>query len=372
MALHGMLAPVTGPRPVVPTSARLAGWNLTALAAVLAAFNLCWTRTGARLLLPHAALSSAANEWLFTLTLFAGNLAAILALALLVLTLTHAEHRRRLFPPSLAVSLIFIAALFVLLTGRALLGPVGSRPLLYLKVAYGFLSSFIVIGAWRGHVFAALPRRHLVGVTLLVLPALFGAWASFLEHSTTVSATAVVLLDRAGERLWLVAAAVSPFSLAPRRREHPDWRWYALASAAGVVAAAGAFAFLVSRFDLVQTVAAHGLSLDVPAWTSGRNQLFVLLLAAATGGLAFTLLATLSLGGPWRLAGYGLTLIAAAGYAPTDPGLLAVSFVGSLALSLAVFALAAAVDAAGKQGPQQAQRSQEHVHPSQDQAPPAS
>lgn len=363
-----MLTPtVTGS----PPSSRWPGFNLTAAAALVAVLDLAWGRTAARLVLPHAALGALANQVLMAAGVFLGHLAGVLSLSLLVVGLANPQHRKRLFPHTLAVSLVSISALFVLLTGRALLGPVGGRPLLYLKLAAAFLNVFILLGAWRARFVAGASRRAVVGLSLLLVPGLLGALAAFLDYSGGAGRQVVRALAGGGEWLAIGAGVAAAPLLAPRRRDVERAVWFKLAAAVAVTTIAAAFALYLRRFELVQTVAAQGLNLDLPAPVGLAAQVHIVLVCLAAGSIAFTVLSLMGTKGAGRLLGYGLVLLVASGFSPSAPAVLATSLVGSFALGLAVSWLPASLHAAGKQGRQHAERADEDMNPSQHEPAPA-
>ncbi len=347
-------------------------FNLTAAAAFVALADLVWGRTAARLLLPHNALSAGINAALMNVSGFVSQLCGVLALGLFVVALANDANRRALFPRALGVSLLFIAVVFVLLSGRALLGPVGGRALLYVKVAYGFLSFFFLMGLWRRTLGSSLAFRLTLGTTMFAAPGVLAAAASFIDRATGLGAGVATTLNRAGEFVALAAGLLAAPLLAPRRRDLRKAAWFAAASAASVLAIAVVFAGLLERFDLLQTLAAYGFNLEVPPWSASGSGIYMATLALAAGSVVFALVTFAGTRGPLRLVGYGLVLVLAGGYHPTNPGLLATSLVGLVAVALGISRLPRAVNAAHEQSGQQPQGPRQNMDPSQDNATPAS
>lgn len=350
--------------------------NLTAATALVALGDLVWGRTGARMLLPQGGFSNALNSALMATGGYFGHLTGVLSLALLLLALTNAEVRQRIFPRPLQVSLVFVAAVFVLLSGRALVGPMGERFTLYTKITYAFMAAFVMAGVLRSS-FGRQPeskrhRRSAMGVLLFALPGILYAAASFVDRNGTPQATEVAtVINRIGQWAALAAGLGAGLLLSPPSRGHMRSGTFAVASALGVIGTASAFAFLLLRFDLVSSLAAAGLGIEVPRFTESGGNLFAVVFAAAAGSTLFGLATLLGARGQWRLVGYGLLLVTAAGYQLSNPALLAASLVGLMAMALGVFAVSRPVHAPNEQSRQSAERPHQDVNPSEHQPPAA-
>ena len=350
-------------------------FNLTAVTALVAVIDLLWGRTAARLMLPYGGFSDSVNTGLMAAGGYFAHLTGILSLAVLVSALANASVRQRIFPRPLQASLVFIAALFVLLASRALLGPVGDRFSLYTKVSYAFMAAFVILGALRSTFGRkAAGRRHsraTVGVILFALPGILYAVASFMNRSAGSEASDVsAAINRWGQWMTLVAGLGAGVALSPPSRSLMRPGAFALASAAGIIGAASTFALVVLRFDLLSTVASSGLNLEVPRFTEGGGRLFAFIFAAAAGSTLFALVSSLGARQEWRLVGYGLLLVTAGGYQLSSPALLAASPVGLMAMALGVFALSHAVHPTHEKRRQSAQGSDQDVDPSENRPAP--
>lgn len=333
---------------------------MTALTAVVVVLDLVWTRTTARLLLPRDGLSAGVNEGLIALGGFLSHLSGLLSLALLLMALAVGANRERVFPRALQVSVVFVAALFVLLAGRALWGPLGSRSALYVKIAYAFMTLFLLLGLLRHRRW-----RRTAGFALIALAGVAGAAASFLDALRGAEAGAT-LVGRLGQALALTAALASAPLLAPRRDELVNRRAGPLAAAAGVLTAAITFTLVQTRFDLMEALGAHGLNLAlVPPGTPG-SWLFQVTFALAAASVVHTLVACAGGSPPLRLVGYGLLLTAAAGYAPGSPSLLAASLLGAVAIVVGVTRMPGPVNLPNEKGRQRAERAHQDVQPRKD------
>jgi hypothetical protein len=342
--------------------------NLTAVTAIVAVADLLWGRTGSRLLLPQGGFSSGLNNALMALGSYLGHLTGVMALTLLVSALANSSVRQRIFPRPLQVSLIFIAALFVLLASRALLSPVGERLTLYIKISYGFMSAFVLLGVLRlfigKHPSGKRHRRLAVGLIMFAVPGILYAAASFVDRSGQLQSGQMALtIAQWGQWAALLAGVSAGLLLSPPSRGLMRPGAFAIASAAGVIGAVVTFALLLLRYDLVQNVAAVGLNIETPRFTDRGGSLFALLFSAAAGSTLFGLVSLLGSRSDWRLIGYGLVLITTGGYQLSSPGLCASSLVGLMAMALGVFAVSNTVHASNEQGSQGAQGTNQHVNP---------
>lgn len=352
----------------VTQSSRWPNINLTAVTALVAIADLLWGRTGSRLLLPQGGFSSGLNNALMAAAGYLGNLSGVLSLTLLVSALANNTVRQRIFPRPLQVSLIFIAGLFVLLSSRALLSPVGERFSLYIKISYGFMAAFVMLGVVRTIVGKnAVGNRHkrsVIGLLLFALPGILYAAASFVDRAGNLaSSETAAAIGRWGQWSVLVAGLGAGLLLSPPSRSLMRPFAFALASAMGVTVSAACFALLLLRLDLVQNVAATGLNVEVPRFSDPGGGLFAVIFSAAAGSTIFGLISLLGSRPPWRLIGYGLVLVTAGGYQLSSPGLLAASLTGLMAMSLGVFAVSNAVHSSHEQGSQSTQGTNQDVNP---------
>jgi hypothetical protein len=219
------------------------------------------------------------------------------------------------------------------------------RPfVLHLETSFGFLS-LLTAAAFLG---TPAERRAKIGVVLFALPGALHVAAIVLARIPQLRSLPVSGdLSRWGELCLLAAAASAPFTLAPRRAGAG-----AGAGAGGwmiPLAAAVAFTLILSvalgtRYDLVQAIALYGLRLDMPRLASGMGLAYL----AAALGWTYAVVQMLRKRGGMRLGGYGLLLLAIAGYQVGSPVELAVSLLGLFALS--VGELRARADAPASEG----------------------
>jgi hypothetical protein len=352
----------------VTHSSRWPNINLTAVTALVALADLLWGRTGSRLLLPQGGFSSGLNNALMAAAGYLGHLTGVLSLTLLVSALANNTVRQRIFPRPLQVSLIFIAALFVLLSSRALLSPVGERFSLYIKISYGFLAAFVMLGVLRSmlgkNANESRHRRSVVGLLLFALPGILYSAASFVDRQGNLGAgETAASISRLGQWTVLAAGVSASLLLSPPSRSLMRPFAFAFASTAGVIVSAVVFALLLLRFDLVQNVAATGLNLDIPRFADPGGGLFAIMFSAAAGSTVFGLISLLGSRPQWRLIGYGLILVTAGGYQLSSPGLLAASLAGLMAMSLGIFAVSNTVHASHEQGSQSSQGPDQNMNP---------
>jgi len=123
---------------------------------------------------------------------------------------------------------------------------------------------------------------------------------------------------------------LSPILLAP---ESSSGKRGALGAIAGMLTLGGLLAALVTRFDLVQTLALYGFRLDLPPLATSGAVTYVALVVASFVGLAISIVWNLSEGEGARLVGYGLILVASAGYQTVAPNQLLFATCGLLALA---------------------------------------
>jgi hypothetical protein len=202
------------------------------------------------------------------------------------------------------------------------LGQIPRNFFLHLESSFGFLS-LLAAAAFLG---TPARRRAKVGVLLLALPGALHALAIILERTTwSRDSASAIALARWGEALLLAGAGLAPLTLVPRR--FADRPWLLPVAVAASVTATFAVA-LFARYDLVQATALYGLHLEMPRPSSPMGLAYV----AATFGWALAVVQLLWNRGGARLAGYGLLLMAVAGYQVGSPVELSVSLIGLLAV----------------------------------------
>jgi hypothetical protein len=298
--------------------------NLTAALTAAAVADLVLHRVISRLFLPQRP-SDAVSRLATEAGRFAFHLGGVLGIVVVATALVLGLRRSGLFPRSMTVAVGVVALFFVTF---ATLGTVflelPERFLVYLKTSQAFLACFIAAALWRGQTAV----RAKVGVTLFALPPQLQAVALFAERAGWGGPFAGELA-RAAEICALFAGALAPYLVAPEpltggRR------------AAGLTAGAGMLAFLIVmlaiRFDVVQALALYGFRLDLPALGSAGALTYTGLVIAAFVGLSMAIVWALLDAGA-RLVGYGLVLVAAAGYQAIAPNQVLFATGGLLALA---------------------------------------
>jgi hypothetical protein len=238
--------------------------------------------------------------------------------------------RADLFPRTMRFAAGTIAMFFAAIGALGVFSvAMPDRMLVHLKTTHAFLCWFIMLGMWR----SPGPVRGKVGVTLFGVPTVLHALALFSERAGWGGAFPGELA-RAGEIGALFAAALSPYLLAPDMGPAgAPPRLRALGVTVGVLALVGIMATLAMRFDLVQTLALYGFRLDLPPLTSAGSLTYVGLVIAAIVGVCMALVWTIGAGGPSRLVGYGLVLVAASGVQPVAPSLVMFATCGLMAMA---------------------------------------
>jgi hypothetical protein len=300
-------------------------FNLTAALAVAAVADLLFHRLGERLFFPQhpTGLQGVAA----VLGRFAFHLGGVLGLLVLVTALVLLIRRDEFFPRAMRVAVAIIGVVFA---GVAAVGilflQLPDQFLVHLKTSQAFLAWFVSLATWRA---PGSPRAKL-GVTLFALPPMLHAVALFASRMRGTPPVAVEL-GQAAEVCALLGGALAPLLLAPDPATGKRGLVGA-GAAAGVLTLAVLLAALVSRFDLVQTLALYGFRLDLPTLASPGAVTYVALVIAAFVGLV---MATVwSLGDPGtRLVGYGLILTTAAGYQALSPNQVLFAACGLLALA---------------------------------------
>jgi len=89
------------------------------------------------------------------------------------------------------------------------------------------------------------------------------------------------------------------------------------------------------RFDLMQAVAFYGLRIDLSGLALTSERVYTGLLIVAFACLGAATASCLSVRGPSRLTGWGLLLLAVAGFDMTSPKAALFTLCGLLALAIA-------------------------------------
>jgi len=300
--------------------------NLTAALVFVSFLELVLNRLASRLFLPQS-ISNGSSSLLGRAIADSGpflfHLTGILALLILLPAMVGLLRRQELFPRPVRVTVSIIGAAFWLLAALGVVvGQIPRNFFLHLETSFGFVS-LLAAAAFLG---TPTQRRTKVGVLLLALPGPLHALAIVLERTPWLrDSAAPIALARWGEALLLSGAALAPLTLVPRR--FADRRWLLPVSVAGSVTAIFAVA-LLERYDLVQATALYGLHLEVPHLLSPMGLAYLV----ATFGWALAVVQLLRERGGTRLAGYGLLMLAIAGYQVGSPVELSVSLIGLLAV----------------------------------------
>lgn len=317
--------------------------NLTAALVLVSFLELVLNRLASRLFLPQSMISDrSAGTSLLGRALgdsgpFLFHLTGVLAFLIFLLALGGLLLRRELYPRSVRFTVTVIAMVFWFLgTLAVLFGQIPRRFILHLETSFAFLA-LLTAAAFLG---SPARRRVKLGVLLFALPGALHVTSMVLERIgwLTVSTTAGDL-SRWGEACLLIAAASAPLTLVPRPLTQRRWTLpIAVATALTVLLVLA----LAVRYDLVQAAALYGLHLEMPRLWSSMGLVYLL----ATFGWTLAVMQLLGEKGGTRLAGYGLLLLAIAGYQIGAPVELSVSLLGLLALS--VGELRAAAPAVGR------------------------
>ncbi|HVU51099.1 MAG TPA: hypothetical protein VHL80_10460 [Polyangia bacterium] len=304
--------------------------NLTASLVAFAFLELVLNRLANRLFMPHSALVGADGGSTAARAVAASgpllfHLTSVLGLIVLLAALVGLLRRGELFPRPMRISVTVIGLSFWMLAANAVVfGALSARLALYLEASFGFLS--LLLGA--ALLGAPLRGRMKLGVLLFVLPGALHVIAHvgdrmgrFADSSTPGE------IAHLGELVLLAACVLAPLLLPPRPARERPWRAALLASSflTGALVVA-----LVVRFDLLQATFLYGLRVDVPRVGSLLGLAYV----AAFAGWTYTTVQLLLDKGGMRLAGYGLLLLAIAGYQPSTPIEVELALLGLLALSV--------------------------------------
>jgi hypothetical protein len=302
--------------------------NLTAALCVVALCDLVLHRLIERLFLSQHPTGLA--RVLAEAGRFAFHLGGVLGLALVAATLFASLRRTDLFPRSMRFAVASIGLFFVVTAGMAVLAlEVTERYVDFMihlvKTSHAFLALFIVMALWRT---PGLVRAK-AGVTLFALPAVLHAVALFCNR-VGWGRLFPGELARTAEICALAAGALSPLLLSP---EPASGKRGLLGAAVGVLTLGGLLAALMTRFDLVQMLALYGFRLDLPQLATPGAVTYVAMVIASFVGLAISIVWNLADGASSRLIGYGLILMAAAGYQTVAPNQLLFATCGLLALA---------------------------------------
>lgn len=303
--------------------------NLTAALVAVAFLELLLNRLANRLFLPRAAVSgegggSSALRVLSDSGPFLFHLTGVLALLVLVLAFVGLLRRGELFPRASRFAVSVIALFFWSLAALAVVaGGMQPRFFLYLETSFAFLA-FLIMGSVAG---GPIKARLKVGIILFALPGALHALAVVGDRSFLSLPAGPVTVMRAGELVLLGACMAAPFLLSPRPAAQRSWR---LPLAIASMVTANFVVVLGLRYDLAQATALYGLRIDIPHLNSLPGAAY----AVAVFGWTYATTQLLLEKGGMRLAGYGLLLLAIAGYQAASPVELGLSLVGLLALSV--------------------------------------
>jgi hypothetical protein len=302
--------------------------NLTASLVAFAALELLFNRLATRLFLPQSPLAEQTGSAAARLLASAGpllfHLTGVLALLVLIGATAGLLWRGELFPQPMRLVIAIIGLPFWLLTAYGVVfDMVPARFFPHLEATFGLLS-MLIAGAVVG---VATRGRVRLGVVLCALPGVLEASAIFGDRMGLLPTTTSAVVARAGELALLIACLAAPFLLPPRPRDERPWR-RPLAVAATLTLAL--LVAMTTRFDLLQAALLYGLRLELPRLGSPLGVAYV----GAFFAWSYATVQLLVDKGGMRLAGYGLVLLAIAGYQVTSPVELALSLLGLLALSV--------------------------------------
>jgi hypothetical protein len=303
--------------------------NLTAALVAVAFLELLLNRLANRLFLPRSAFSSEsigspAARVLSDTGPFLFHLTGVLALLVLMVAFVGLLRRGELFPRATRFAVSLIALFFwALATLAVIVGQMPPRFFLYLETAFAFLAMLVAASVLGS---PAKPRVK-IGVTLFALPGVLHALAIVPERSLLGPSFGGSELTRVGELALLGASLAAPLLLSPRPFRDRTWAFpLAIASVLTFTFAA----MLATRYDLMQATALYGLRIEIPRLATPLGVAYV---AAVFGWVCGSVQLLLEKGG-MRLAGYGLLLLAIAGYQAASPVELGLSLVGLLALAV--------------------------------------
>jgi len=297
--------------------------NLTAALVAVAFLELLLNRLANRLFSGGSARSWAARM-LSDSGPFLFHLTGVLALLVLVVAFVGLLRRGELFPRATRFAVSILALFFWSLAALAVvIGHMQPRFFLYLETAFAFLA-LLVAASVAG---APVKARVKLGVALFTLPGVLHALSVVAERSSLPLPLGSPEVTHLGELVLLGASMTAPLLLSPRPIGSRPWRFpLGIASALTL-----AFAVTMAmRYDLAQATVLYGLRIDIPRLDSALGAAYAL---AVFGWVCATVQLLLERGG-MRLGGYGLLLLAIAGYQAASPVELGLSLVGLLALAV--------------------------------------
>ncbi len=315
----------------MPTAAtRVRPGNLTASLVAFAFLELVLNRLANRLFLPHSAIVGESRGPATARALAASgpllfHLTGVLGLIIMLAALVGLLRRGELFPRPMRISVTVIGVTFWLLLAHAVVfGSLSARLALYLEASFGFLSMLLAI-ALLG---APMRGRVKLGVLLFVAPGAIHVVAHVGDRMSWFAASVTPgLVAHVGELVLLAACIAAPLLLPPRPAAERPWR-AALATSALLTTVL--VVTLLVRYDLLQATFLYGVRIDVPRVGSFLGVAYV----AAFAGWTYATVQLLFDKGGMRLAGYGLLLLAIAGYQPSTPIEVELAWLGLLALSV--------------------------------------
>ncbi|HET6280746.1 MAG TPA: hypothetical protein VFH73_07270, partial [Polyangia bacterium] len=257
---------------------------------------------------------------------FLFHLAGVLALLILVMAFFGLLRRGELFPRGVRFTVVLIGSVFLLLASLAMLfDRLPPRFALHIETSFGFLSLLIAASVLGTPVL----RRVKLGFFLLIVPGLIHVAAIICERTGWLRGTvgATLLLARLSEAALLASAMAAPALFSPRPWRERRW---GVPLALALAATAGFALTLATRFDLLQAAVLYGLRMDLPRLGSVLGIAYVLALA----GWVYAVTQLVMDKGGMRLGGYGLLLLALAGYQVVSPSEIAIALVGLLSVAV--------------------------------------
>ena len=305
--------------------------NLTAALVVVSLLELLVNRLANRLFLPRSTISgvggsSSLGRLVGDSGPFLFHLAGVLAFVIVLMALVGLMRRGELFPRSVRFTVVVIGSVFLLLAGLAMLfDKLPPRFAPHIETSFGFLSLLIAAALLA----TPVKRRVKLGFFLLILPGVFHVVSivcvrtGWLRGNSGLGA----LLAHLSEGALLVAAIGAPALFSPRPWRQRRWIFPLLLAVTAVTLFVVA---LVLRFDLMAAVALYGLRIELPPLGSLLGIAYVL----ALFGWVFLVAQLVTDKGGMRLAGYGLLLVAIAGYQAVSPVEITVALVGLLSIAV--------------------------------------
>jgi hypothetical protein len=314
----------------MPTAAtRVRPGNLTAALVAFAFLELVLNRLANHLFLPQSMVGEGGGTPAVRAVAASGpllfHLTGVLGLVVLFVALVGLVRRGELFPRAMRVSVTVIGLVFWLLAARVVVvDSLSPRFSLHLETSFAFLSLLVAVSVLG----TKLQRRVKLGVVLFVAPGVLHVVALLGDRMGWLAGgPSPALVARGAELALLAACLAAPLLLSPRPA--PERLWRRPLAIAGALTAALVIA-LVVRYDLLQASLLYGLRLDLPPLASPLGLAYVAAFFAWTYATTQLLLDK----GGMRLAGYGLLLLAIAGYQASSPIEPELAMLGLLALSV--------------------------------------